>query len=102
MGFLSAGTETEVGHDFDRRLGVCDRRHRITANAICAGVTDTPAVRKIPGHERLLEAARMRNPHGRLTTPDDVATALVELTEPGCGWITGNVIRVDGGEGIAG
>jgi enoyl-[acyl-carrier-protein] reductase (NADH) len=75
---------------------------RITANAICAGVTDTPAVRKIPGHERLLEAARMRNPHGRLTTPDDVATALVALTEPGCGWITGNVIRVDGGEGIAG
>ncbi len=37
-----------------------------------------------------------------LTTPEDVAGALVALTEPGCGWITGNVIRVDGGEGIAG
>jgi enoyl-[acyl-carrier-protein] reductase (NADH) len=73
-----------------------------TANAICAGVTDTPAVRKIPGHERMLEMARARNPHRRLTRPEDVAGALVALAEPGCAWLTGNVIRVDGGEGIAG
>jgi NAD(P)-dependent dehydrogenase (short-subunit alcohol dehydrogenase family) len=58
-------------------------------------------VRKIPGHERLLEGARARNPRGRLTRPEDVAGALVALAAPGCGWLTGNVIRVDGGEGIA-
>ena len=74
----------------------------ISANAICAGVTDTAAVRKIPGHDALLETARARNPRGRLTEPDDVAGALVALSEPGCGWISGNVIRVDGGEGITG
>jgi NAD(P)-dependent dehydrogenase (short-subunit alcohol dehydrogenase family) len=73
-----------------------------TANAIQAGVTDTPAVRKIPGVERVLELSRARNPRGRLTRPEDVAGALVALAEPGCGWLTGNVIRVDGGEGIAG
>jgi NAD(P)-dependent dehydrogenase (short-subunit alcohol dehydrogenase family) len=74
----------------------------ITTNAICAGVTDTPAVRRIPDHERMLAMARERNPGGRLTCPEDVAGALVALAEPGCRWLTGNVIRVDGGEGIAG
>jgi NAD(P)-dependent dehydrogenase (short-subunit alcohol dehydrogenase family) len=74
----------------------------ISANALCAGVTDTPALRKIPGHEQLLDAARARNPRARLTTPEDVAGALVALAQPGAGWISGNVIRVDGGEGISG
>jgi NAD(P)-dependent dehydrogenase (short-subunit alcohol dehydrogenase family) len=72
----------------------------VTANAICAGVTDTPALRRIPGHERMLAMARERNPSGRLTTPDDVASALLALASPGCAWVTGNVIQVDGGEGI--
>lgn len=74
----------------------------ITANALRGGVTDTPALRKIPGNERLLEAARARNPSGRLTTPEDVAAALVALAEPGTRWVTGNVINVDGGEEITG
>jgi enoyl-[acyl-carrier-protein] reductase (NADH) len=74
----------------------------VSANALCAGVTDTPALRKIPGHERLLDGARARNPRARLTTPEDVAGAIVALAQPGAGWITGNVIRVDGGEGISG
>jgi NAD(P)-dependent dehydrogenase (short-subunit alcohol dehydrogenase family) len=72
----------------------------ITANAICAGVTRTPAFEKIPGHDRMAEMALARNPRGRLTTPEDVAGALVALSEPGCGWISGNVINVDGGEEI--
>lgn len=70
----------------------------ITANAIRAGVTDTPALRKIPGAEQMVEEARRRNPHGRLTRPEDVARCLVELARPGTAWMTGNTIRVDGGE----
>ena len=49
----------------------------------------------------MLALARARNPRGRLTTPEDVAAALVALAGPGGGWISGNVLRVDGGEGIA-
>jgi enoyl-[acyl-carrier protein] reductase III len=73
----------------------------IAVNALRAGVTDTPALRKIPGHDRLLEGAGRRNPSGRITTPSDVARALVALCEPGAAWITGNVINVDGGEEIS-
>ena len=70
----------------------------ITVNAIRAGVTDTPALRHIPGWEQLVEAAVARNPHGRLTTPEDVADALAVLATPQTHWMTGNVLGVDGGE----
>lgn len=74
----------------------------ITANSIRAGVTDTPALQKIPGHEAIIAAARQRNPSGRMTTPEDVARAIVVLSHPDTYWITGNVIGVDGGEDIVG
>ncbi len=74
----------------------------ITVNAIRAGVTDTPALRKIPGNDELLEGARHRNPSGRLTTPEDVAAAIALLADPRSYWITGNTIGVDGGEDIVG
>lgn len=74
----------------------------ITANAILAGVTDTPALRAIPGHNRMMEVASDRNPMGRLTKPEDVGAAIACICDPGCYWMNGNVIRVDGGEDIAG
>lgn len=74
----------------------------ITANAIRAGVTDTPSSRKIPGFDKLAESAIAHNPHGRLTTPQDVAAAIGVLAHPNTYWITGNVIGVDGGEDIVG
>ena len=74
----------------------------IAVNAIRAGVTDTPALRKIPGHEVIAETALKRNPSGRLTIPQDVARAIAALCLTGTEWITGNVIGVDGGEDIIG
>jgi len=72
----------------------------ITVNAVRAGVTDTPALRKIPGHEKMIELATERNPGGRMTTPLDVARAVALLCHEGSQWISGNVIGVDGGEFI--
>jgi enoyl-[acyl-carrier-protein] reductase (NADH) len=74
----------------------------ITANAVQAGVTDTPALRKIPGHEEIMKTATRCNPSGRLTTPEDVGQAIVAMSHPYTHWMTGTVIRVDGGEDIAG
>jgi enoyl-[acyl-carrier protein] reductase III len=74
----------------------------ITANAILAGVTDTPALRLIPGYEKIVEVAKKRNPHGRLGTPEDVARCIVALCHPATYWMTGNVIHVDGGETVVG
>ena len=72
----------------------------ITANAILAGVTDTPALRKIPGNEYMIEMAAKKNPGGRCTTPQDVAKAIATFSKSDTYWMTGNTIRVDGGENI--
>lgn len=72
----------------------------ITVNALRGGVTRTPASEKIPGSERLFAEAAKRNPGGRLTTPQDVANAVVAMCHPGTDWMTGNVINVDGGEEV--
>jgi enoyl-[acyl-carrier protein] reductase III len=76
--------------------------HDITANAIEAGVTDTPALQKIPGSAAMKEQAVQRNPNKRLTTVEDVTDCLIALAMPATRWMTGNVIRIDGGEKIAG
>ncbi|MDP3046734.1 MAG: SDR family oxidoreductase, partial [Chloroflexota bacterium] len=68
--------------------------------AIQAGLTDTPAMRKIPGHEKVVEYALLMNPSGRMTRVEDVAGALVSFCAPSTAWITGTVIRVDGGEDV--
>jgi NAD(P)-dependent dehydrogenase (short-subunit alcohol dehydrogenase family) len=74
----------------------------ITANAILAGVTDTPASRMIPDFEKIFEIARLRNPHKRLTQPEDVARCIAALCHPATYWLTGNTLHVDGGENIVG
>jgi len=85
-----------------RQLAVELAPHRVAVNALRAGVTDTPALRKIPGNEEMIERVGRMHPAGRLTRTEDVAGALVALCSPGAGWVSGNVIGVDGAEDIAG
>ena len=74
----------------------------IAVNAIQAGVTDTPALRKIPGSEKMIKNALINNPHQRLTTPEDIGEIVQLLLSYESSWMTGNIIRVDGGEDITG
>lgn len=70
----------------------------VAVNAIMAGVTDTPALRKIPGNMEMINVALRKNPRGRLTTPEDVAKVISLLCNDGGEWISGGVINADGGE----
>lgn len=72
----------------------------VCVNAIMAGVTDTPALRKIPGNQPMIDVARRKNPRNRLTTPGDVAKAISVLCLDGADWISGGMVNVDGGEDI--
>ena len=74
----------------------------ITVNAIRAGVTMTPALMKIPEHDAIIASATARNPTGRMTTVQDVANAIVALSGEGTGFISGEIIGVDGGEYVTG
>ena len=85
-----------------RQLSIELAQDGIAVNAIQAGVTDTPALRKIPGSEKMIENALKNNPHKRLTTPEDIGDIIQLLASYESSWMTGNVIRVDGGEDITG
>lgn len=85
-----------------RQLAIELAPRRITANAIMAGVTDTPALKKIPGSDAMIDTALRKNPYDRLTTPQDVADALVALSTPSVHWLNGNTLLVDGGEMVGG
>ncbi|MBI2912949.1 MAG: SDR family oxidoreductase [Chloroflexi bacterium] len=83
-----------------RHLAVELSARGIAVNAIQAGVTDTPALRKIPGHELMLQYGREHNPGGRITTPEDVARTIALIAREDSAWLTGNIIQVDGGEDL--
>ena len=70
----------------------------IRTNVIQAGITDTPSLRMIPGHEHLMEYAEKYNPFKRLTKPEDVAQVVYLLTRDEAAWVNGALIPVDGGE----
>lgn len=74
----------------------------LRTNIVQAGITDTPALRAIPGSDRMKAGARQRNPFKRLTTPEDVASAIYLLCLDEASWINGELLRVDGGEHISG
>ncbi|KAA3659923.1 MAG: SDR family NAD(P)-dependent oxidoreductase [Calditrichaeota bacterium] len=74
----------------------------IRCNVIQAGVTDTPALRLIPGSNHLKAGAKKRNPFNRLTMPEDVANFIYLMCQDEAAWANGNIIRVDGGEHISG
>ncbi len=101
-GVVSSAKAALESHVRQLAMELARRGTGITVNAIRAGVTRTPALMKIPEHDSIIEAATRRNPSGRMTTPQDVANAIVALSGDGTGFITGEVIGVDGGEYVTG
>jgi len=85
-----------------RQLAFELSQYNIAVNALQAGVTDTPALRKIPENEKMIELALKLNPGKRLTLPEDVAKIIVNIGLSEETWLTGNTIRIDGGEDITG
>jgi len=101
-GYAAVAAAKVALESVSRSIAVEMAHFGIRSNIIQAGVTDTPALRMIPGSDHLKAQARTRNPLGRLTTPQDVANVIYLLSLPEAAWINGAIIRVDGGEHISG
>jgi 3-oxoacyl-[acyl-carrier protein] reductase len=68
----------------------------ITCNAVSPGYIDTEMTAKdLPPDRR--ELLMQSIPLGRVGKPEDVAAAVAFLASPGAGYITGEVLRVNGG-----
>ncbi len=85
-----------------RSIAVEYAPHGLRCNVLQAGITETPALAAIPGSDHLKAQARLRNPLGRLTTPEDVANVVYLLARDEAAWVNGALIRVDGGEHVSG
>jgi NAD(P)-dependent dehydrogenase (short-subunit alcohol dehydrogenase family) len=83
-----------------RQLSLELGSYGITATSVMAGVTDTPALQKIPGAVKMMEIAKAKNPRNRLTTPADVGKVIALLCHDNADWISGGMIHVDAGEDI--
>jgi enoyl-[acyl-carrier protein] reductase III len=101
-GVVSSAKAALESHIRQLAMELARRDSGITANSIQAGVTITPALMKIPEHDEIIRIASARNPTGRLTTPQDVANAIVALSQDGLELINGNIVRVDGAEFVTG
>ena len=71
-------------------------KHGVAVNAIQAGVTDTEALRKIPGSDNMIDNAINNNPHKRLTLTEDVGKIIANIGLSNDSWMTGNTIMLDG------
>ena len=70
--------------------------HRINVNAIAPGPTDTGGLRSLISKEEM-EGRLDRIPMGRLAEPRDIANAALFLASEESDYITGHILKVDGG-----
>ncbi len=100
-GYAAVSAAKTALESVSRSIAVEYAPYGIRSNIIQAGVTDTPALRAIPGSNSMKAVARSRNPFNRLTTPEDIANVVYLLSLDEASWINGSLVRADGGEHIA-
>jgi 2-hydroxycyclohexanecarboxyl-CoA dehydrogenase len=86
---------------FSKALAREMARHRITVNAVCPGLTETPLLQSLrdqsPKMERILEAVTRATPLGRVASPEEIAGAVVFFASPEADFVTGQTLSVSGG-----
>lgn len=74
----------------------------VTANTVCPGPTDTPALRKFANNsgqdaDKVLGGMTRAVPMKRLAEPSDIAAAVAFFASDAVGYITGQTLSVSGG-----
>lgn len=74
-------------------------RHGIRVNCVAPGLTRTPLTESLTSNPNILKASAAMHPLGRIGESGDVASAICWLLSGHQGWVTGQVLGIDGGLG---
>jgi 3-oxoacyl-[acyl-carrier protein] reductase len=83
-------------HGLMKAMAVDLAPHGITVNVVAPGVVETQYLRTNVTDAQISKRLE-RIPMGRLATPEDCATAVAYLVAPDMGYVTGQILYVDGG-----
>ena len=95
MGAAKGGLEA-----LTRQLAVELSPFKIRVNTVCGGLIETETLDYFPDKEKMIQFATERTPLGRIGQPEDLARVVGFLASPSAGWITGQVVVVDGGYSV--
>ena len=72
---------------------------QIRVNVVAPSLTDTPLAKNLLSSPERREASAKRHPLGKIGQPEDISQLISFLLSDDSGWLTGQVIGVDGGLG---
>jgi 2-hydroxycyclohexanecarboxyl-CoA dehydrogenase len=76
-------------------------RYNINVNVVCPGLTETPLLQAVRSQSeqtaKIIDAVTKATPFRRPAQPEEIANAVLFLTSPQAGFITGQTISVSGG-----
>lgn len=72
---------------------------QIRVNVVAPSLTDTPMAQNLLSTPEKREASAKRHPLGKFGQPEDISQAIAFLLSEHSGWVTGQVIGIDGGMG---
>lgn len=70
---------------------------KVRVNAVAPSLTETPLTSSLLDSDVKKQGSAKRHPMGRVGQPEDIANAIAYLLSKEAGWVTGQVIGVDGG-----
>jgi acetoacetyl-CoA reductase len=80
---------------FTKSLALETAKYDITANAICPGFINTGMLMSIP--EDVRQGVLARIPKQRFGEPEEIARSVLFLASPKSGYLTGQVVNINGG-----
>jgi len=97
---VAYGTSKAAINHLTRLIAVHEARHKIRCNAVLPGMTATDAVEKNLTEE--FRSLFLRHiPLGRMGLPEEIAAAVVYLASDEAAYVTGQILTVSGGFGLA-
>ena len=95
-GYLAYGTAKAALAHYTR-LSAQDLSPTIRVNAIAVGSVMTSALEFVASDEATMNEMTTKTPLGRVGEVEDISAAVLYLSSPAGGFVTGKVLEVDGG-----